>query len=72
MNSLCACNVFLLLIYISGYTGSSLLHRFFSGDNRKLLFVVVRGLLTAVAPLVAKHGLQREWASLTGTRGFSI
>ena len=41
-------------------------------DNRKLLFVVVSGLLTAVAPLVAKHGLQREWASLTGTRGFSI
>ena len=32
-------------------------HGYFSSDKRGLLFVVVRRLLTAVASLVAEHGL---------------
>ena len=48
----------LLFIYFFGYVGSSLLRTGFSScGERGLLFVAVRGLLTAVASLVAEHGL---------------
>ena len=47
-----------------GHAGSSMLHRLFSScDKQGLLFTVVHGLLTAVAPLVAEHGLWGTQAS---------
>ena len=48
-----------ILSFIYGYVGSSLLHAAFSSSSeRGLLFVVVRGLLIAVASLAVEHGLQ--------------
>ena len=38
------------------------------GSERGLLFIVVRGLLIAVASLVAEHGLQACGLSSCGTR----
>ena len=42
---------------------------FSSCGERGLLFFVVRGLLIAVAPLVAEHGVLRVQASLVVARG---
>ena len=45
-------------LFIFGCVGSSLLQRAFSSCcERGLLLVAVRGLLTAVASLVAEHGV---------------
>ena len=49
-------NLFVYL-FIFGCIGSSLLPAGFSCGERRLLFVAVHGLLTAVASLVAEHGL---------------
>ena len=49
---------FLMNLFIFGCVGSSLLRVGFSScSERGLLFVAVRGLLIAVASLVAEHGL---------------
>ena len=46
------------ILFILGCVGSSLLCWAFSScGERGLLFVVVRGFLIVVAPLVAEHGL---------------
>ena len=56
--SLLFLNKFIYLLFIFGCIGSSLLHAAFSScGERGLLFVAVRGLLIAVASLVAEHGL---------------
>ena len=47
-------------------------HGFFSSWGwRRLLFIVVHGLLTAVASLVAKHRLQGAQAPVVAARGLS-
>ena len=49
---------FFFYLFIFGCVGSSLLRAAFSScGERGLLFVAVRGLLIAVASLVAEHGL---------------
>ena len=50
---------FLKNLFIFGCIGSSLLRRraFSSCGEQGLLFIAVRGLLTAVSSLVAEHGL---------------
>ena len=52
-------NLFIIYLFIFGCVGSSLLHvrAFSSCGERELLFIVVRGLLTAVASFVVEHGL---------------
>ena len=52
-------NINLFIYFIFGCVGSLLLHTGFlsSCGERGLLFVVVHGLLIAVASLVAEHGL---------------
>ena len=51
-------NLFIFNLSIFGCVGSSLRARAFSScGERGLLFVVVHGLLIAVASLVAEHGL---------------
>ena len=48
----------MIFLYFFGYAGSSLLCRLFASCGEQgLLFVVVLGLLIAVASLVAGHGL---------------
>ena len=48
-------NLFFYLLFIFGYIGSSLLHAAFSScGERGLLLVALRGLLIAVASLVAE------------------
>ena len=50
--------LFILFIYFLAALGVCCCARAFSGcDERGLLFIVVRGLLIAVASLVAEHGL---------------
>ena len=50
--------VILFYLFIYGCIGSSLLRAAFAScSERVLLFVVVHGLLTAVASLVAEHRL---------------
>ena len=45
-------------LFFFGYAGSSLLCRLFASfGEQELLFVLVLGLLVAVASLVAGHGL---------------
>ena len=52
-------NKFIFYLFIFGCVGSLLLRRAFSSCSEQgLLFVVLRGLLTAVASLVVEHGLQ--------------
>ena len=52
-------------LFIFGCTGSSLLHGlFFSCSKQGLLFVVVHGLLIAVASLNAEHRLWGSWPSV--------
>ena len=47
-----------IYLFIYGCSGSSFLHAAFSSCSEQgLLFVAVRGLLTAVGSLVAEHGL---------------
>ena len=48
---------FFFNLFIFGCVGSLLLRADFSCGERGLLFVVVGGLLIAVASLVAEHGL---------------
>ena len=50
-------NLFIYYLFIYGCVGSSLLHAGSSCGEWGLLFIAVRGLLIAVAPLVAEHGL---------------
>ena len=45
---------------------------FSSCDERGLLFVVVRGLLIAVASLVAEHGFQECKLSSCGSRALLL
>ena len=46
------------ILFFFGCVGSFLLHMAFSSCGEQgLLFVVVRGLLIAVASLIAEHGL---------------
>ena len=47
----------LINLFIFGCVGSLLRAPFSSCGERGLLFVAVRGLLNAVASLVAEHGL---------------
>ena len=42
---------------------------FSSCGEQELLFVAVRGLLIAVASLLAEHGLWSTWASVDAVRG---
>ena len=50
--------IYLFYLFIFGCFGSLLLCTAFSSCSEQgLLFVAVRGLLTAVASLVAEHGL---------------
>ena len=49
---------FCFVLVFNGCVGSSLLRGLFSGcGERGLLFIAVRGMLIAVASLVAEHGL---------------
>ena len=50
-------NLFILFIYFWLLWFFVAVHAFSICGERELLFVVVRGLLTAVASLVAEHGL---------------
>ena len=60
--------IYLLFIYF-GCVGSSLLHVAFSSCGEQgLLFVVVPGLLTAVASLVVEHGLYAHGLSSCGAQ----
>ena len=57
-------------LFIFGCVGSSLLHRLFSSCGEwELLFVAVRGLLTAGASLVAEHGFWGGQASVVSAPG---
>ena len=49
--------LFIIIIIIFGCIGSSLLRTGSSCGKRGLLFVALRGLITAAASLVAEHGL---------------
>ena len=58
------------IYFIVGCAGSSLLHGLFPGcGERGCSLGVVRGLLTAVAPLVAEHRLEGAQVSVAAARG---
>ena len=67
--TVCSKNFFFFLNFIFGCVGSSLLTRAFSSCGEQgLLFVAVRGLLTAVASLVVEHGLQAHASVVAACR----
>ena len=64
--------IYFIYLFLAALGLHCCMRAFSSCDERGLLFVVVRGLLIAVASLVAEHGFQECKLSSCGSRALLL